>query len=80
MAHVATIHSSGTISIWHLPSLKLFRSWPLKNQFHHWTENSRFNNRWRLTFNRWNEEKIDNWRFHPLDLNWWNDNVMEIKL
>ncbi|XP_021958481.1 neuroblastoma-amplified sequence [Folsomia candida] len=78
MAHVATIHSSGTISIWHLPSLKLFRSWPLKNQFHHWTENSRFNNRWRLTFNRWNEEKIDNWRFHPLDLNWWNDNIVII--
>ncbi len=72
---VAAIHCSGSISIWHLPSLKLFRNWPLPNQFHHWTENSRFNNRWRVAFNRWNDEQIDVWRFHPHDINWWNDNV-----
>lgn len=75
--HVATLHCSGTISVWHVPSLKLYRNWPLKTQFHHWTENSRFNNRWRVAFNRWNDEHIDNWRFHPQDINWWNDNVSD---
>jgi hypothetical protein len=77
--HVAALHVSGTISVWHIPSLQKLRWWPLKNQYHHWTENTRFNNRWRVAYNRWNEEPVDEWRFHPYDIDWWNENVCCLK-
>lgn len=72
---LAALHVSGTISSWNLPSLKLHRSWPLKLQFQYHTENPRFNNRWRVVFNRWNTEPVDEWRFFPYDINWWSDRV-----
>lgn len=73
--YLAALHVSGTISCWHLPSLKLYRHWPLKSQFQFHTENPRFNNRWRLVFNRWHSENVDEWRFFPFDINWWNETV-----
>ncbi|CAL8069233.1 unnamed protein product [Orchesella dallaii] len=76
--YIAGIHVSGTVSIWCLPSLKLHRNWPLKLQFQYHTENPRFNNRWRLVFNRWNNEPVDDWRFFPYDINWWNETVLVV--
>ncbi|CAG7816117.1 unnamed protein product [Allacma fusca] len=75
---LATISTSGTISIWHLPSLKLHQQWPLKSQFQHNAENPSFNCHWRVALNRSRDKAVDPWRFHPFDINWWNNEVVII--
>ena len=72
---VLAIHISGTITVWHIPSLKSHSMWPLKSQFQHSTENPRFNHRWRVAFNLSQSRPLDPWRFKPYDVSWWNDEV-----
>lgn len=72
---MAAIHVSGTISFWHLPSLKLKFTWPLKYQFHYRIGNTRFNYRWRNYFNQSQNRMLDPLIFHPYDINWWDDEV-----
>ncbi|XP_046403983.1 neuroblastoma-amplified sequence-like [Ischnura elegans] len=68
------LHTSGSISIWQLPSMRLYRYWELSDQHNYDVKNSHFPNQRRGNTFSVSESIL----FHPVDVNWWSEQAIII--
>ncbi|KAF7993079.1 hypothetical protein HCN44_005860 [Aphidius gifuensis] len=65
--NLVCLHTDGTISLWYLPSLKLYKKWKLHEQPNYNIHNSIDNKKKIKKFPTGLSE------FHPIDIGWWSD-------
>lgn len=66
---VACLHTNGTISLWSIPTLRLYRQWKLIEQPNFDEKN--INQSVKLH----NDIPNNYSEFHPFDIRWWSDHV-----
>nr|XP_018907735.1 PREDICTED: neuroblastoma-amplified sequence-like [Bemisia tabaci] len=69
---VACLHSCGTISIWHLPSLRLNKLWTLEEQPNFNLENKMYKRKSGA------DQLKNSTEFHPVDINWWSEKSLTV--
>ncbi|CAB3379605.1 Hypothetical predicted protein [Cloeon dipterum] len=72
--YLACIHTSGAISLWYIPSLRLFKHWNLRDQPDHNVINPQIIQGIQDK-TKYNENCID---YLPVDISWWSENVLII--
>ncbi|XP_059489880.1 NBAS subunit of NRZ tethering complex-like [Neocloeon triangulifer] len=72
--YLACIHTSGAISLWHIPSLRLFKHWNLKDQPDHNAVNPQLIQGIQEK-TKYQENCID---YLPVDISWWSEQVLII--
>nr|CAD7398642.1 unnamed protein product [Timema cristinae] len=70
---LACLHSCGSISVWHLPGIRLYKFWSLREQPDYNVRNPLVERgKTHLTMTP------DDPEFHPIDINWWSDQAVII--
>nr|CAD7430441.1 unnamed protein product [Timema monikensis] len=70
---LACLHSCGSISVWHLPGIRLYKFWSLREQPDYNVRNPLVERgKTHLTMTP------DDSEFHPIDINWWSDQAVII--
>ncbi|KDR17610.1 Neuroblastoma-amplified sequence, partial [Zootermopsis nevadensis] len=68
---LACLHSCGSISIWYLPAIRLYKYWTLLDQPGYNVQNPQHSKR---SFSHDSDNSI----FRPVDINWWTDQAVII--
>ncbi|PNF41140.1 hypothetical protein B7P43_G04231, partial [Cryptotermes secundus] len=63
---LACLHSCGSISLWHLPAIRLYKYWPLLDQPHYNAQNPQHS---KGSYSHGS----DNSSYQPVVINWWTD-------
>ncbi|XP_071447202.1 NBAS subunit of NRZ tethering complex-like [Hetaerina americana] len=72
--YMVCLHTSGSISIWQLPSIRLHRFWKLNSQPNYDVKNNDFPDQRRANTFSVSESIL----FHPVDVNWWSEQAIII--
>ncbi|KAF4531011.1 hypothetical protein B566_EDAN009755 [Ephemera danica] len=77
---LACMHACGAVSLWQLPSLRLFKYWQLSEQPDHNARNPQLveGHSTKLSANSPNSSKETTLDFLPVDISWWSENVLII--
>lgn len=77
---LACMHASGAVSLWQLPSLRLFKYWQLSEQPDHNVRNPQLvkGHSTMNSINTQNSSKETTLDFLPVDISWWSENVLII--